>query len=128
MAPVLAVAGIAVMADRPEIAYFFAALSLVGIPLGLDRYRQLGHSSGNGRLSVRSGSLRRHQVVVEHRAVVGWRLTQTLFQRRVRLATLDVAVGAGHGGYPAIDMAESDAVAFARDITPEWVTPFLSPE
>ncbi len=36
-----------------------------------------------------------------------------------------VAVGAGEGGYPAVDMAEGDAVAFAARITPEWVEPFL---
>lgn len=127
VAPVLAAAGIAALAGRPAIAYACAALSLAGIPLGLDRYRQLGHSTGDGRLSVRSGSLRRHQAVVEHRAVVGWRLSQTLFQRRLGLATLDIAVGAGHGSHAAIDMAEPDAIAFARDITPDWVIPFLAP-
>jgi putative membrane protein len=63
--------------------------------------------------------------VVEHRAIVGWRLSQTLFQRRLGLATLDAAVGAGHGGCPAIDMAESDAVTLARDVTPDWIVPFL---
>jgi putative membrane protein len=125
MGPFLGAAAIAWLAGRTSLAYFCAVLSVLGIPLGLDRHRQLGHATGNGRLSVRSGSLRRHQAVLDHEAVVGWRMRQTLFQRRLGLATLTVAVGAGHGGYPAIDIAETDAVAFARDITPDWVAPFL---
>jgi putative membrane protein len=123
--PFLAAAGMAAFLGRTDLAYLLVVLALLGIPLGLDRYRQLGHYSGNGCLSVRSGSLRRHQIVVEHRAIVGWRLSQTLFQRRLGLATLDAAVGAGHGGCPAIDMAESDAVTLARDVTPDWIVPFL---
>jgi uncharacterized membrane protein YdbT with pleckstrin-like domain len=125
MAPFFAAAGFAWLAGRASLAYVCLALSVLGVPLGLDRYRQLGHATGAGRLSVRSGSLRRHQAVVEHEAVVGWRLTQTLFQRRLGLATLTVTVGAGQGGYPAIDIAEPDAVAFAAEITPAWITPFI---
>ncbi|WP_262401648.1 PH domain-containing protein [Actinomadura sp. CNU-125] len=116
---------LALAAGRPWIAGACAVLALLAVPLGLDRYRQLGHVTDGGRLSVRSGSLKRRQVVVEHGAIVGWRFRRTLFQRRLGLATLDVAVGAGDGGYPAIDMAETDAVAFAAEITPEWVRPFL---
>ncbi|GAA2105055.1 PH domain-containing protein [Actinomadura alba] len=125
MAPPLAVAVIALLAGQPWIAYACMAVSVLAVPLGLDRYRQLGHASDGARLSVRSGALRRRQSVVEHRAVVGWRLRQTLFQRRLGLATLVVALGAGDGGAPAVDMAETDAIAFAHRITPEWVAPFL---
>lgn len=125
MTPPLGVAGIALVAGRPWVACACAAVAVLAIPLGLDRYRQLGHAADHARLSVRSGSLRRRQVVVEHRAVVGWQLRQTLLQRRLGLATLVAAIGAGDGGCRAVDMAEPDAVAFAHGITPEWVTPFL---
>ncbi|RSN60050.1 hypothetical protein DMH08_21605 [Actinomadura sp. WAC 06369] len=125
VAPPGAVGVLAVAAGRPWIAAACAVLALLAVPLGLDRYRQLGHVTDGGRLSVRSGSLKRRQVVVEHGAIVGWRFRRTLFQRRLGLATLDVAVGAGDGGYPAIDMSEEDAVAFAAEITPDWVRPFL---
>ncbi|MBE1537799.1 PH domain-containing protein [Actinomadura algeriensis] len=125
VAPPGAVGLVAAAAGRPWVAAACAVLALLAVPLGLDRYRQLGHVTDGGRLSVRSGSLKRRQVVVEHGAIVGWRFRRTLFQRRLGLATLDVAVGAGEGGYPAIDMAETDAVAFAAEITPEWVRPFL---
>ena len=127
VAPPLGIAAMAVLAHQPWVAYGCVALAVLAIPLGLDRYRQLGHATDGERLTVRSGSLRRRQVVVEHSAVVGWRVRRTLFQRRLGLATLFVAVGAGEGGYPAIDMAEGDAIALAARITPDWVTPFLEP-
>ncbi|TDD59279.1 hypothetical protein E1298_46725 [Actinomadura rubrisoli] len=127
VAPPLGIALLAVIAGQPLVAYICAALAVLVIPLGLDRYRQLGHVTDGERLSVRSGSLRRRQVVVEHTAIVGWRLRRTLFQRRLGLATLFVAVGAGEGGYSAIDMSEKDAIAFAAGITPDWVAPFVEP-
>ncbi|MFC7100115.1 PH domain-containing protein [Nonomuraea rubra] len=68
-----------------------------GVPLGLDRYASLGHGYDGGRLAVRSGSLRRAQAVVERRAVVGWRLRQTWFQRQSGVLTLIAGVGAGKG-------------------------------
>ncbi|TDE30891.1 hypothetical protein E1289_17925 [Actinomadura sp. 6K520] len=120
-----AFAVLAAVTAQPWVAYVFAVLAVLAVPLGLDRYRQLGHVTDGDRLSVRSGSLRRRQVVVEHTAIVGWRIRRTVFQRRLGLATLVAAVGAGDGGYSAIDMAEGDAVALAAGITPAWLTPFL---
>ncbi|WP_242906359.1 PH domain-containing protein [Actinomadura terrae] len=125
VAPPAGVALLAVAAGQFWVAYVCAVVAACAVPLGLDRYRQLGHASGGGLLTVRSGSLRRHQVVIEHGAIVGWRVRRTLFQRRLGLATLFIAVGAGEGGYPALDMAEPDAVALAASITPAWLTPFL---
>ncbi|GAA2585417.1 PH domain-containing protein [Actinomadura fulvescens] len=124
VAPPIGVGVLAVVAGQPWVAYGCAVAALLAVPLGIDRYRQLGHASDGERLTVRSGSLRRRQAVVEHGAVVGWRIRQTLFQRRLGLATLIVAVGAGDGGYPAVDMAEEDAAAFAAEITPDWLDPF----
>ncbi|MCK2217575.1 PH domain-containing protein [Actinomadura sp. ATCC 31491] len=100
-------------------------LACAGVPLGLDRYASLGHGYDGVRLSVRSGSLRRAQAVVERRAVVGWRLRQTWFQRRAGVLTLIAGVGAGTGGYEAIDVSEAEGVAFPAEVTPEWLIPFL---
>ncbi|WP_301178049.1 PH domain-containing protein, partial [Actinomadura geliboluensis] len=121
-----AFAVLAVLAGQPWVVYLCAVLTVLAVPLGLDRYRQLGHATDGERLTVRSGSLRRRQVVVEHGAVIGWRVRRTLFQRRLGLATLFAAVGAGEGGYSSTDMREADAVALAAAITPDWVTPFLA--
>ncbi|MBA9004522.1 PH domain-containing protein [Thermomonospora cellulosilytica] len=126
--PPLALAVAAAAAGRTWALYPALAAALLAVPLGLDRYRQLGHATDGARLSVRSGSLRRRRVVIEHRAVVAWRLRQTVFQRRLGLATLTVGVGAGGGAYSAVDMGEHDAVAFAHGITPDWVAPFLADE
>ncbi|HXA59004.1 MAG TPA: PH domain-containing protein [Streptosporangiaceae bacterium] len=121
----LAATGAAVLLGQLWLAWTCAVLALLCVPLGYDRYRQLGHGADGVHVSVRSGTLSRRHAVVEHRAVVGWRLRQSVFQRRLGLATLVVAVGAGEGGYAAIDLAESDAIALAARITPAWVTPFL---
>ncbi len=100
-------------------------LAVVGVPLGIDRYHSLGHGYDGVRLTVRSGSLRRAQAVVERRAVVGWRLRQTWFQRRAGVLTMIVGVGAGSGGYSAIVVSEAQATAFPAEVTPEWLAPFL---
>ncbi|KUP97654.1 PH domain-containing protein [Thermobifida cellulosilytica] len=100
-------------------------LALLGVPLGLDRYRSLGHGYDGQQVSVRSGSLRRTQATVARSAVIGWRWRQTLFQRRAGLATLKVTVGAGRGGYDAVDVDFAESVAFAGGVTPELVAPFL---
>jgi uncharacterized membrane protein YdbT with pleckstrin-like domain len=105
-----------------------AILALLGIPLGLDRYRSLGHTYDGTRLSVRSGSLRRSQAVVEERAVVGWTLRQTWFQRRAGVLTVIAGVGAGAGGYAALDVGETEGVAFAAEVTPDWFASFVTPE
>jgi putative membrane protein len=123
--PPLVAAALAWLAGQPWAVALCLVLAALAVPLGLDRYRQLGHATDDARLSVRSGSLRRRQVIVERRAVVGWQLRQTLFQRRLGLATLVAAVGAGNGEITAVDMAAGDAAALAQRITPDWVTPFL---
>ncbi|MFB4314845.1 PH domain-containing protein [Actinomadura sp. 21ATH] len=126
VAPPLGLALLAYLVGEPWVMYGCLGLAVLAVPLGIDRYRQLGHATDAVRLAVRSGSLRRRQAVVDHDAVIGWRVRRTLFQRRLGLATLYVAVGAGEGGYQAVDMAEGDAVALAARITPAWVEPFLA--
>ena len=53
-----------------------------GVPLGLGRYASLGHAVGPRSFTVRSGGLVREQAVLQRRAVVGWRVRQSYFQRR----------------------------------------------
>ncbi|POM22851.1 Bacterial membrane flanked domain protein [Actinomadura rubteroloni] len=126
-APPLGVGVVAASVGQGGVAVLCAVLTVLAVPLGLDRYRQLGHAADATRFTLRSGSLLRRQVVVDRTAVVGWRVRQSLFQRRAGLATLDAAVGAGDGGYAGLDMAARDAVAFAAALTPDWVLPFLEP-
>ena len=98
------------------------ALAALGIPLALDRYAGLGNAVDDRAVSVRSGSLRRRQVVLLRRGVVGATVRQTWFQRRAGLATVTVATGAGSGGYEAIDIGAADAVRLLRDVDPARVS------
>lgn len=115
-----------------EVATWMVAVSFLlaalGVPLGLDRYRSLGHGDDGVQLSVRSGSLSRSQAVVGRSAVIGWRWSQTLFQRRAGLVTLEASVGAGSGGYAAIDMDFRGSIDYAEGITPQMVRPFVQRE
>jgi putative membrane protein len=95
-------------------------LTLLGVPLGLGRYTALGHSAGPGSFAVRSGWLHREHAVLQRRAVVGWRVEQTFFQRRAGLATVTAGVGAGRGGYAAVDMAADDVTAFTAAASGTW--------
>ncbi|WP_250564032.1 PH domain-containing protein [Sphaerisporangium fuscum] len=128
VAPAVAVAAAALLLGWAWIALLALVAAALGVPLGLDRYRSLGHTYDGARLSVRSGSLPRAQAVVERRAVVGWTVRQTWFQRRARVLTVIAGVGAGSGGYAAIDTGEEQGVCFAAEVTPEWITPFLHRE
>jgi putative membrane protein len=98
------------------------ALAALGIPLALDRYAGLGNAVDERAVSVRSGSLRRRQVVLLRRGVVGATVRQSWFQRRAGLATVTVATGAGSGGYEAIDIGAADAVRLLRDVDPARVS------
>ncbi len=126
IAPWVLVAVVAFAAGWLIVAFAAVVLALLGIPLGLDRYRSLGHAFDGERLAVRSGSLRRTQANLEGRAVVGWTIRQTLFQRQARVITVIAGVGAGSGGYSAIDTGESQGVDFAAKVTPDWLEPFRS--
>ncbi|WP_047869061.1 PH domain-containing protein [Nocardiopsis sp. RV163] len=123
--PFVLLLAVALALDAAWLAWAAAALAVLGVPLGVDRYRSLGHGHDGQRVSVRSGSLRRSQATVGHSAVIGWSWTQTLFQRPSSLADLQVTVGAGAGGYTAQDASFEESVAFAARVTPEMVRPFL---
>lgn len=101
-----------------------AVLTLLGVPLGLGRYAALGHATGPGSFTVRSGWLVREQAILQRRAVVGWRVQQSFFQRRQGLATVTACVGAGSGGYTALDMAAGDVAGFALAASERWAGSF----
>jgi putative membrane protein len=95
-------------------------LAVLGVPLGLGRYAALGHAVGPRSLAVRAGWLVREHTLLERRAVVGWQVQQSLFQRRAGLATLLACVGAGSGGYAAVDLAADEVSGFARAASGTW--------
>ena len=102
------------------------ALTVLGVPVGLGRYASLGHAVGRESFTVRSGWLVREQAVLQRRAVVGWRVRQSFFQRRAGLATVVACVGAGSGGYAAVDLASADVASFTAAASEGWAAEFAS--
>ncbi|TFV80176.1 hypothetical protein E4P40_18000 [Blastococcus sp. CT_GayMR20] len=102
------------------------ALTVLGVPIGLGRYAALGHATGPGSFTVRSGWLVREQAVLQRRAVVGWQVRQSFFQRRAGLATVLACVGAGRGGYSAIDLAADEVAGFTAAASGDWAGTFRS--
>ncbi|SSC23939.1 Uncharacterised conserved protein UCP026631, partial [Klenkia terrae] len=102
-------------------------LAALGVPVGLGRYASLGHATGPRTFSVRSGWLVREQAVLQRRAVVGWQVQQSFSQRRQGVATVVAAVGAGAGGYQALDIAAGDAVPFAVAASGRWAEALSGP-
>lgn len=97
-----------------------AVLTLLGVPVGLGRYASLGHATGERTFAVRSGWFAREHAVLQRRAVVGWKVRQSFFQRRAGLATVHACVGAGRGGYAAVDLAAGDVAAFTAAASGRW--------
>lgn len=116
--PILGVAVSAALLD-PVLAGAFVVLTLLAVPLGLDRYRALGHSFTNGRLSVRGGSLSRRHTIIDPAAIAGYTVTSTPFQRRVGVCTLTAHLGRGAGSGTALDIGESQAVTLLHKAEPQ---------
>lgn len=119
---VITAAGIATsaLAGVWEVLAVGVVLTLLGLPLGLGRYKSLGHATGATTFTVRSGWAVREQAVLQRRAVVGWQVQQTFFQRRAGLATVLACVGAGRGGYASVDMAADEVPAFTLAASEPW--------
>jgi putative membrane protein len=49
---------------------------------------------------------------------------QSFFQRRAGLATVTACVGAGSGGYAALDMDAGEVAAFAETASARWASAF----
>jgi putative membrane protein len=91
----------------------------------VDSYRSLGHGANRGYLVSRRGSTRRATVHLDRSGIIGWRITQSVFQKRVGLMTLDATTAAGKGHYAVIDADEHEILDFADDAVPDLLRPFL---
>jgi putative membrane protein len=100
------------------------AVLVVSVPVGLDRYRSLGHALVDGYLVTRFGSLVRRRAVLGCTAVIGWNMKSTFFQRRLGLTTLTATTAAGRQGYSVWDIDPHDGLALADAVTPGLLSPF----
>ncbi|THV41293.1 PH domain-containing protein [Glycomyces buryatensis] len=90
-----------------------------------DAYASLGHGHSRGHLVSRRGSVRRATVHLDRSGIIGWRLTQSVFQKRMGLMTLDATTAAGKGHYPVIDADQHEILDFADESVPDLLRPFL---
>ncbi|SDU36582.1 PH domain-containing protein [Jiangella alkaliphila] len=109
----------------PDLVWL-AGLGLLPITLALAvvAYRALGHTVVDGYLVTRSGAWSRSTAALQGRAVVGVTFRQSLLQRRLRLATVEVTTAAGLGAYTTPDVAAADAVDLADSAVPGLLAPF----
>jgi len=109
---------------------WFAALAvptlLLGLGLGFDRARSLGHALVDGWLVARSGSLMRKRELLAADAIIGWNLRSTWFQRRAGLATLVATTAGGSQSVTVLDVPEAAAIDVASAAVPGLLDQFLA--
>jgi putative membrane protein len=97
-------------------------LSLLALPIaalvGLDRYLNLGHALTPGHLVIGPPSVTHRRIALQRDGVIGWRIRQTVFQRRAALVTVDVVTAAGRGRYPIVDMPMTWALELVNTVDP----------
>ncbi|MEJ7794023.1 MAG: PH domain-containing protein [Nocardioides sp.] len=107
---------------------WFAVLAvlplLLGLGLGFDRARSLGHTLVDGWLVARSGSLLRKRELLATDAIIGWNLRSTWFQRRAGLATLVATTAGGSQSVTVLDVPEAAAVDVASAAVPGLLDQF----
>jgi putative membrane protein len=112
---------------------FWSAVIVLGAALigawavwtAFDAYASLGHGLHRGYLVARRGSVRRATVHLDRAGIIGWRIKQSVFQRRMGLMTLDATTAAGRGHYAAVDGDEHEILDFADAAVPDLLRPFL---
>ncbi|MFI9841263.1 PH domain-containing protein [Nonomuraea sp. NPDC051941] len=97
----------------------------VTVFLAVVAYRSLGHTIVGRYLVTRCGLLTRSTDALQRRAVIGWKLRQSLLQRRLGLITVIATTAAGYGRYRAPDMDVRTGLAFADEAAPGMLSPFL---
>lgn len=98
-------------------------LTVVGAEL---RHRHLGHALTDRYLVVRSGSYTAVRTALQTEGIIGWRVRQTFFDRRIGLAQVTAMTAAGHEHVDLPDVPLDTAVALAAAATPRTVSDFLA--
>jgi putative membrane protein len=90
----------------------------VTIPLAVVAYRSLGHTASGDYLVIRTGVLQRRTVALQQRAVIGWTIQQSIFQRWGGRMTVGIPTAAGSRHYEAPDMSVEQALTFVHEAAP----------
>jgi putative membrane protein len=110
------------------VAAALVVLAVAGIPLGIDRYRQLGHAFDGRRLVVREGSLTRRWTSLDPRAIVSYAIERSPFQARAGLCTVTLHLGQGAGTRRVLDCSEEQAAALLAELDAPLFRPFVAAE
>lgn len=108
------------------IPWVVVALLPLTLLLAVDAYRNLGHGLTQRYLVTRHGAGVRRCAALQRSGVIGWTVSQSVFQRRAGLVTLVATTAAGSGGYAVHDVATSDGLAVAEAAVPGLLGPFLA--
>lgn len=102
------------------------AVALVLGVLGAElRHRHLGHTLTDRYLVVRSGSYTSVRTALQTDGIIGWRVRQTFFDRRIGLAQVTAMTAAGQEHVAVPDVPLETAVALAAAATPRTVSGFV---
>lgn len=101
------------------------ALTLLAVPLAVDRYRNLGHALTRNFLVSRTGSLRRSTVALRRSGIIGWTVRASFFQRRAGLVTVTATTAAGRGAYGIVDVDRTAGLTTVDAAVPGLLEPFL---
>ena len=96
--------------------------------LSFDRIRMLGHALLPGMLVTSHGSWSAKRSVLEAEGIIGWTVTQSVFQRSAGVATVSAATPAGNGVYSVVDIAAHEAWTLAEELTPGITDVWHAPE
>ncbi|MDD7941866.1 PH domain-containing protein [Actinomycetospora lutea] len=126
LVPALVVAVVLVALPQAPADGVLVPVLLVGAALlAVDRIRSLGHALTGDHLVARQGAWVRRTVVLRRGGVIGWRLEQSLTQRRAGLVTLHAVTAAGRGRYEVLDVGVARALELVDDVTPGLLAPFV---
>ncbi|GAA1137963.1 PH domain-containing protein [Ornithinicoccus hortensis] len=98
--------------------------ALIGLWIGFEEYRNLGHGLTPRYLVGQQGSLLRQRHVLERDGIIGWNVRQSFFQRRRGLATLVATTAAGPESVEIRDLPLTMAVDLADSATPGLLRQF----
>jgi putative membrane protein len=101
-------------------------LAALGVPLGIDRYRQLGHGFDGGRVTVREGSLTRTWTSLDPSAIVSYAVERSPFQARKNLCTVVLHLGQGAGTRRVLDCSEEQASSLLAKLDAPLLQPFVT--
>lgn len=99
-------------------------IALIGLWLGFEEYRNLGHELTARYLVSGQGSLLRQRHALEREGIIGWVVRQSFFQRRRGLATLVATTAAGPESIEVRDLPLEMAVHLADAATPGLLRQF----